>query len=646
MTPKKQVSPAIRILRGERDVSARATHLEAATRKFLVTTNERKQMSTKTNFKRIALVAIAALGMGVLSSVPSQAAIVGTATVTATNGTATIQKSDSIGAATIAVRYFAEDNNDTASITITSGGHSVAGTSFATANINYVAIDTATSTAVSVLGGLTTAVGAFPIPYVDSQPVATTLTTGGSITPGGAGFAAGKFGYHLDTALTRVAGTYTMNYLVRIYDGDIVDATKTQSGTITIVVTDGTAGSVGSVTAAGTSTAVMTKEGTGEGTDESDLSAVMTPTGAAIANIVVTQKTAAGLPSRESVTVTTSIGNLANAATLAGSTVSGKSLTVEAAANGINTFYLFADGTSGRAAITMKTTSVTFSAKSAVFYSTTVAKIDVTQLGTTLGGTAANVILAKAYDASGNQIINNTSVYAYSSNLDAINTGTATGTACSYVASSAGQVCSLTGSTDGAATITLRNKSTAALSTVAGDKTALINVNTKAPVAIKLAFDKATYAPGEAGYVRLWAVDSDGKPVAPGVARTSLLTSAGITSSAAFGNGTVADSLTVNTISPTLATTTSSRGYASTDPIYLIKVFMPASGGAVTISAKGGTLLPAAGQVTVTATATVTDSGAAALAAVTALATTVASLKTLITTLTNLVLKIQKKVKA
>jgi hypothetical protein len=75
-------------------------------------------------------------------------------------------------------------------------------------------------------------------------------------------------------------------------------------------------------------------------------------------------------------------------------------------------------------------------------------------------------------------------------------------------------------------------------------------------------------------------------------------------------------------------------------------VYMPAAGGTVTLSATGGTALPIAGQVAVTATATVTDSGAAALAAVTALATTVASLKTLITTLTNLVLKIQKKVKA
>lgn len=42
MTPDKQVSPVIRISRGERDASARATHLEAATRKFLVATNERK----------------------------------------------------------------------------------------------------------------------------------------------------------------------------------------------------------------------------------------------------------------------------------------------------------------------------------------------------------------------------------------------------------------------------------------------------------------------------------------------------------------------------------------------------------------------------------------------------------------------------
>ena len=44
-------------------------------------------MSTKTTFKRIALVAVAALGLGVLSVAPSQA-VVGNLTVTATAGTA------------------------------------------------------------------------------------------------------------------------------------------------------------------------------------------------------------------------------------------------------------------------------------------------------------------------------------------------------------------------------------------------------------------------------------------------------------------------------------------------------------------------------------------------------------------------------
>jgi len=74
---------------------------------------------------------------------------------------------------------------------------------------------------------------------------------------------------------------------------------------------------------------------------------------------------------------------------------------------------------------------------------------------------------------------------------------------------------------------------------------------------------------------------------------------------------------------------------------------MPAvSGGAIKFSWTGGTALATANQVAGSTTITVTDTAAQALAAITALATTVASLRTLITTLTNLVLKIQKKVKA
>ena len=55
-----------------------------------MTTTERKRMSTKTTFKRIALVAVAALGLGVLSVAPSQAAVGETLTLSASSATVNI----------------------------------------------------------------------------------------------------------------------------------------------------------------------------------------------------------------------------------------------------------------------------------------------------------------------------------------------------------------------------------------------------------------------------------------------------------------------------------------------------------------------------------------------------------------------------
>jgi hypothetical protein len=122
---------------------------------------------------------------------------------------------------------------------------------------------------------------------------------------------------------------------------------------------------------------------------------------------------------------------------------------------------------------------------------------------------------------------------------------------------------------------------------------------------------------------------------------TGALTSAGITSNVGLSYNNTAVTLSVSDI--TAAAYTSSSTVAGSQAILFNA---PVGGGTITLTATGGSGLPVAGQVALTATATVPDSGAAALAAVNALATTVASLRTLITTLTNLVLKIQKKVKA
>jgi len=62
-------------------------------------------MSTKTTFKRIALVAVAALGAGVLSVAPSSAAIIADS-FTATGGATTAASTSTVGtASTVAVIY-------------------------------------------------------------------------------------------------------------------------------------------------------------------------------------------------------------------------------------------------------------------------------------------------------------------------------------------------------------------------------------------------------------------------------------------------------------------------------------------------------------------------------------------------------------
>jgi len=594
-------------------------------------------MSTKTNFKRIALVAVTALGLGVLSSVPSSAAIIGVPTVTTTNGTATVQNSDSTTAATIAVKFNATAAGDSVTITV-SLGSKPSGAVGATDSILATASDTSTSTggapllSISGLSGITAS-------WAGDSITATTQT----VKSAGAGVTNAKFKYHLDTGLVRTAGTYTLDYYTTVYSGGAAVTASAAFGQATIVVTDGTAAVATNVTASGTSTALMSSGTTWSTVTVDDaVTGVFTPS-TVVGVIQIKQLGADGLPARESVTVSTNIGNLGWNTNVAG----GKSLSNRlASASGVDYLYIIADGSSGTATINIKTTSATFASKSVTFYSTSVDKYTVTRLAKVIGSASAATLIVTALDSTGNIIkeSTNSTVYAYSDNLSAIATAAtaADGAACSaYNATLGGHVCSFSGAANGVANITIRNKSTLALSTKSSTAQA-ITVNLNPAVKIALSFDKASYAPGELAYLSLSAVDAAGAAVGPN-AGTAYLTSAGITSSAAFGNGSAgSESLTVTATPMNVSAT----GRVTDVALYTVKLYMPASGGTITASATGGTALTAANQVKVTATATVSDSGDAALAAVTALATTVASLKTLITTLTNLVLKIQKKVKA
>jgi hypothetical protein len=620
MRPNKQVSPVIRISQGERDASARATHLEAATRKFLVTTNERKQMSTKTNFKRIALVAVAALGLSVVSSVPSQAVISGTATLTVANGNATKVKADSTTAATVTLKFTATEA-DTWGVT----AYQSAGPATNTTNAaRFYRGDTATSFTTTNLVIANTG--------IDSV----TATTGTRVI-GAAGVNSATLLLQLDSLTARSAGTYTYTVSATPFTvaGAAGDATKTVTASVSITVAAVASESL--VASAGTSTAfISTTSSAASGwsapTSDSVPSVLATASTTPRAYIYVNLRNTESVQASESVTITTNIGSIGK-----GGVNVGKSVTLQYASGGAQDFEVYSDGTAGTATITVKSASVTFANKTVIFYASAPATI-VASVATSVIGAGDNTaaITAVAKDANGN--IWGGTLYEYSSNTSIMSDSA---TACSYVAANSRHECTITGVAAGTGTITLRNTATTDQATTVSSNAVSMTVSTSAAATVKLAWDKATYAPGEKATLVVTVLDSAGNSMPP-TSYTNLFAAGGISLSTAGGSGS--DTLTAVSFS-TISLAANALG-TNTTPLKAYTVYMPAAGGTVKATATGGTALPLAGQVAVSASATVTDSAAAALAAVNALATTVASLRTLITTLTNLVLKIQKKVKA
>jgi len=583
-------------------------------------------MSTKTNFKRIALVAVAALGLGVLSSVPSQATTSSVTLATAT-GTATASKADSTSQATATVSFTATSTADSALV----NAYQVSGPVASTARLRFV--DTATSfatTGILFVGG-----GAGPAQYTGDSSVA---GTSGVYLTAGVGANVAKLGVQVDTSVARsVAGTYTYNVVVQplSLNTPTLAPTVTQTVTITVAALD----EESRVPSAANSTAIFSPSGGGT---EASVAGVSTTSSTPVGNIQIKLRNASAsptLPGSESVTVTTTLGTVG----LVGGTF-GRSVVLPYSNNGVAvtdsiTVQLRPDGGVGTATITISTPTVVFASKTANFYSSAPATYVVTPLISTLGsGSNAAALGVVAKDATGN--VWQGTLYSYSATVGVVSD---TGTSCSYVAANSRHECSLTGSSSGTAAITIRNSAAATGigSTTVSSAATTVTVSTAAANTVKLAWDKASYVPGEKATLLVSVQDSAGKSVGS-QSFTNLFATGGISLSVAAGNGS-------DTLTAVALTTRSLAALAlgtGTDPVAAYTVYMPSSGGTVKASATGGSSLALAGQVAVSASATVTDSGAAALAAVTALATTVASLKTLITTLTNLVLKIQKKVKA
>jgi hypothetical protein len=449
--------------------------------------------------------------------------------------------------------------------------------------------------------------------------------------------------------LGAVAGTYTYTLTITPWSGT-AETTKVVTQDVSIVVSTATAASTTAVALYSKAWIGTTSVDSTTAADSTSVSFPATASAAAAGAIWVKLRngTDASGATLDSLTVTIDKGTVGTtAASLGKSIVLSYAPTAEE--NGMQVRF-YPDGVAGTATVTIATKNAGTFTKTLYWYGTDVKSITATGRLTVIGATetaaSTNAIRAQAFDAN---LINNasgTALYSYSSDTSIVSNN---GTACGATAYSATDAqwytyCPLTvvASKSGSVTITIRDAATVALSTVASTGVS-VRVSQGTASSFTLKTDKASYAPGEKGYLIVTVLDAAGL-VMPARSSTATLAAGGISVTGQLGASS--DTMTATDFA-TARSSSSSNAPSSNDPIKFYVFYAPTQGGSLTFSAKGASTFSAASQTTNTSvTVTVVDNAAAALAAVTALATTVASLKTLITTLTNLVLKIQKKVKA
>jgi len=507
-------------------------------------------MSTKTNFKRIALVAVAALGMGVLSSVPSQALYLTTPTLTLTAGSPTKASSDSRTAGTISVTWntdaAAAGNRDT--ITITAVPLSYPALATAVPRLNLMFSDTTGTTGgaltapqsstagtlanMTSYGGQVAATDSVSVTAVNGAVLGTGTVTGAQTM---------KLFAFLDTTQARQTGTYSYTIILTQSGTQYGTGSKNTATPITgtLSLTVAALDSESTVASAGQSSAFIHNAASGVPTVDNTASVLATASTTARAWLYVNLANTAGAQASESVTLTTTIGNFG----AHGGASVGKQIVVEYASGGAKYYPIFADGTAGTAVITVKSASVTFTNKSLTFYASAPTTLVAKALNTTPGvGTNASAVEVVAKDSNGNLWGGSLAIYS-----DTLATISDTGTACVNANTTVGAfLCPVTGVVAGTAKV----KVYASAQTVVSNEISL-TVKQASAATVKLSWDKATYAPGEKATLRVEVLDSAGTAVQNGTF-ANLFATGGITLSTASGNGS--DTLTAVSITTSTPT--------------------------------------------------------------------------------------------
>jgi trimeric autotransporter adhesin len=458
----------VRIHGGEFDESARAIHREDGLKTIQAesgivseSTIERKQMSTKTTFKRIALVTVAALGFGVMSVAPSSA-------------------DNSI------LRFVSGDGQNATNPLST--GNGVAGA------FNYVTLQTVSPAA----------------DYVVTTDSAFGTVTTGVVSADKKSFTATAAANPIQV-MTPTVGTVTVQYWVRT--GGVLAATAAETVTITVRASAQylvPSAYTSYIIAGDSTTAAITDVATGAD------AVVIAPAAAplstakstAAANVKMVIKDALGNVVNDSVTATITIGSISSGLNI------GSNVATSAAGdtNGAHQFWIWSNGSAGNSVVTFKvgtvtwTEAITFSGLAATHTSALADATIATGKNVPVAGTVSYKVTAR--DSVGNLVPDGTLVYGYSATATNATVTTSAGT----VSGVATMV--VTGVAAGTSVITFGNAATLATSTVTSTQTVEVTKSTAATVTMTL--DQPQYNPGDKIKLTITATDSNGKGIADG----------------------------------------------------------------------------------------------------------------------------------
>jgi trimeric autotransporter adhesin len=589
----------VRIHGGEFDSSARAMNrvngkgsLMSYERAVLVqadprivrgSTIERKQMST--TIKRVALVAVAALGLGVLSVVPSQATSQSDS-LTLSAATATQQTSETATASSaVATLTYLADSLDDSMTVVASLVSAPAG------NVALPVIALSETTSAHVATTLPASVANRIL--LNSAGAAIAANTKAFVVPAGATVpvnVTAKFKVYMNAPAK--VGTYVVKLTPAVSGVGVLNAS---AQTLTITVSENPADD----TVVASATSLLSAGETNSATADATVTHTRTASTTAAAGVIkVTLKNKNADTVSDSFTATIAgpgllgAGAFGSAATMDDAVqAKGRAITVK---NG-DVVAVFPDGTSGEATITIgSSTGIILATEKITFFgaaTTVVATVKKAVIGAS--AETADVLSVVVKDSAGVSVSNLANALSVVSSATSSIT-TDYSTTSTYSATTGAYLVAVTaGATAGSANLTVTTNASATDTTGVSAAAVSVRVGSSTPASVAVTLDKTSYAPGEKATITISLKDAAGLDLAAGN-YASIFATGGIAANYTLGGGS--DTTTATYV----------NGYTAGAATYT--VYMPVTEGDVKFSWTTGSVAATSGAGLATANQAVAGS--------------------------------------